>query len=51
MAELESMGDALLEDELYRKHVDLLERCGPKMTIEERVHFGGGFYFREEPIK
>lgn len=51
MAELELGAEALAGDEIYRKHVELLERYGPQMTIEERVQFGGGFYTRVEPIK
>jgi hypothetical protein len=45
------LDDAARGDEIFRKHIELLESHGPQMTSEERVQMGGGFYTRVEPVK
>ena len=48
---ISQLDDAARGDEIFRKHIELLELYGPQMTLEERVQIDGGFYTRVEPVK
>jgi hypothetical protein len=48
---ISGLDDTWRGDEIFRKHIELIDLYGPRMTIEERVQLDGGFYSRIEPVK